>query len=55
MIDNLDHLMSTDDLLYKKSAECRKLIAEKTIDSYGVILIVEGPDAKENKNATISI
>lgn len=33
------------------SSSFRKEIAEKVIDSFGVILIIEGPDPEENENA----
>ncbi len=33
------------------SSPMRKEIIEKTIDAFGVVLIIEGPDAEENKKA----
>ncbi len=33
------------------SSSMRQEIIEKTIDSFGVVLIIEGPDAEENKQA----
>jgi len=35
------------------SSPIRKEIIEKTIDAFGVVLIIEGPDAEENKKAVL--